>query len=237
MYYSNSLNISQCLTLGKWKRKTSKSSALTARYSLHTYILYTTPSSTTTNSFTHINFFPKKTMYSDVRYIVLVAINLMKTGMPWDWDPFEAISQPTWIKAWFLFFLFFVFSFTSIKFLLTTTTPSEHNNTTKVVVKFGEFDPHLAVALMLGIVFPQVLFWYALFFVLVFSFCSEWFLNFLRCFNNCLMSLLSTIPIFIVVIRATAAGFRTEANARWYLRRRSLDDGGVLLESSEDGQV
>lgn len=174
----------------------------------------------------------------DIRYIVLVAINLMKTGMPWDWDPFEAISQPTWIKAWFIFFLFFVFSFTSIKFPLTTATASSNSrNTAHIIVKFGEFNPHLAVALMLGIVFPQVLFWYALFFILVVSFCSAWFLNSLGCFSNCLKSFLSTIPISIVVIRTTASGFRTEANARWFSRRGSLVDGRVVLESNEDSQV
>lgn len=179
----------------------------------------------------------------DIGYIVLLAINLMKAGTTWEWDSFEIISQPTWIKAWFVFILFFVFSFTSIKLPLRSSSDSATSTTTAhVVVKFGELNPNLAVALMLCTIVPQALFWYALLIALFVSFFSEWFLNVVNCFNKCLKSLLTTLPIFIVVIRATAAGLRsTEANTRWYRHRgrRSLDDGEGLesTSSEQDGLV
>ena len=35
--------------------------------------------------------------YIDLRYIVLLAINTLKSqaASPWDWDPYQALGQPT----------------------------------------------------------------------------------------------------------------------------------------------
>ncbi|KAK9934181.1 hypothetical protein M0R45_021333 [Rubus argutus] len=151
-------------------------------------------------------------MYIDIRYAVLLAINMFKygVGMPWDWDPFHTISNLTWTNACLLLILFLVFSFISIKVHVPLTTTHLTSSTTcsttnTVLVAFEEVSVPLAVALMASaLVFPQALFWYAYPFIVLISSCFGELKRFANWFHN----VLTAIPVLNVIMTATIVGWQ-----------------------------
>ncbi|KAK9927753.1 hypothetical protein M0R45_024921 [Rubus argutus] len=155
-------------------------------------------------------------MYVDIRHFILLTINMFKNvvGMPWDWDPFNTISKLTWINASLLLILFLVFSFISIKvhvpFTLSAEPSSASTSSTittraEVLLRFGELTAPLAVALMAAaLVLPQALFWYAYPIILIISS----FLGELKRFANWFYTVLTTIPVLNVIMRATMVGWQ-----------------------------
>lgn len=151
-------------------------------------------------------------MYIDIRYAVLLAINMFKygVGMPWDWDPFHTISNLTWMKAFLLAIFFLVFFFISIKvhvpLTATHSTPSTTSSTTDaVLLSFVELSAPLAVALMASaLVFPQALFWYAYPIIVLSSSCF----GELKRFANWFHTVLTAIPVLNVIMTATIVGWQ-----------------------------
>ena len=72
----------------------------------------------------------------DLRHALLFAINILKSqvGSAWDWEPFDTIRHPTWIKSFTLAVLLLIFPFTCIQVPLRL-------NTGHIIVRFGKFDP------------------------------------------------------------------------------------------------
>ncbi len=76
-------------------------------------------------------------------------------------------------------------------------------DTAHIIVRLGKFDPCLTVSFAASIVFPQALVWYAYPIILVISFWSSWLLNVLGCFLFWLRNVITRIPVFKIIIRAT----------------------------------
>ena len=136
--------------------------------------------------------------YIDLSYIVLLAINTLKSqaASPWDWDPYQVLGQPTWLKACLLALLFLVIPFTSIRLPLNTPSDTRH-----ILLQFGEFNPQLTFALICSILFPQALFWYVYPIIISVFVWSPWILNFLKW----LQGVLTTIPVSNIIIRANSS--------------------------------
>ena len=86
----------------------------------------------------------------DLRHALLFAINILKSqvGSAWDWEPFDTIGHPTWIKSFTLAILLLIFPFTCIQVPLRLATGH-------IIVRFGKFDPCLTVLLLASIMFPS----------------------------------------------------------------------------------
>lgn len=95
---------------------------------------------------------------SDVRFVILVAINIVKShvAMPWEWDPFEVANDITWTKFFILASLFFFFSFIAIE-IISLTSP---NNMGFVKVQINNFSPTFSTCFLACLFLPQFLFWY-----------------------------------------------------------------------------
>ena len=138
--------------------------------------------------------------YIDLRHSLLLAINILKSQLATTlaWDPFHTIDHPSGMKNLTFTILFLVFPFTCIQVPLTCSLDTAH-----IIVRLGKFDPCLTVSLLASIVFPQAIFWYAYPIIIMISLLSSWLLNVLWRFLSWLRKLLTSIPVFDIIIRAT----------------------------------
>lgn len=137
----------------------------------------------------------------DLRYTVLLAINILKSQVatPGEWDPYQTIRQPTWMKDSFLALLFLVLPFTSIKLPISTQSATRH-----ILLWFGEFNTQLTVAFIGSILFPQALFWYFYPIIISVFIWYPWLFNFLKWSHG----VLTTIPVCKIIIRATVTSLQ-----------------------------
>lgn len=129
----------------------------------------------------------------DIRYAIILAINIMKSqaSIPWDWDPYELMSNLTWSKFWLLFTLFLVFSFTSFKVPLTCPIDIWH---VRVRVRVGEFSTTLVVLMVTSLLLPQLLFWYTYPIIVLLFMCSSWVFKTFKSFLHWARAILVTVP-------------------------------------------
>ncbi|KAL1552644.1 hypothetical protein AAHA92_13415 [Salvia divinorum] len=141
---------------------------------------------------------------SDVRFVILVAINVLKShmAMPWEWDPFEVTNDLTWIKFLLLTTLFFFFAFIAIE-IISLTSP---NNIGFVKVQINSFSPTFSTCFLACLLLPQFLFWYVYPMILL----SFWWY---ACVSSTFVSFLtwvgarvSEMPDLNIVIAAANAG-------------------------------
>ena len=165
----------------------------------------------------------------DLRHALLFAINILKSqvGSAWDWEPFDTIGHPTWIKSFTLAILLLIFPFTCIQVPLRLD--SGH-----IIVRFGKLDPCFTVLFLASIVFPQALFWYAypIIINIMISFCYSWLLNVLGSFLFWLQNVLTSIPVIYIIIRATITRWHNlhevEAVERYQQSQEPGSDAGAL---------
>ncbi|XAR70565.1 hypothetical protein NMG60_11027460 [Bertholletia excelsa] len=129
----------------------------------------------------------------DLRYAVLIVINIVKShvGAPWDWDPYNIILGLTWSKFWLLSISILFFSFTSIALPLNCPL-----NLSYVSLRFKRFSTSLAILLVASLVFSQVHFWFVYFIFLIFSqsYFFDWLSYVLRGFIQWVQVSSSNIP-------------------------------------------
>lgn len=95
---------------------------------------------------------------SDMRFMIVVAINIVKShvAMPWEWDPFEVTNDLTWTKFLLLTSLFFFFTFIAIE-IIPLTSP---NIMGFVKIQINKYSPTFSTSFLACVFLPQFLFWY-----------------------------------------------------------------------------
>ena len=137
----------------------------------------------------------------DLRYIILLAINNLKSqaASPWDWDPYQN-TWPTYLAE----------SLPSRPSLPSTSlnlnqTPPQYSiwyeTYTVILLQFGAFNPQLTFALICSVLFPQALFWYVYPIIISVFVWSPLILNFLKW----LQGVLTSIPVSNIIIRASSS--------------------------------
>ncbi|XAR54876.1 hypothetical protein NMG60_11030200 [Bertholletia excelsa] len=169
--------------------------------------------------------------YVDVRYVVPLGINIVKShvGRPWEWDAFDIVGEPTWAKLWLYSFLLFLFPFVSVEILLTS---SPHNAIRHIHLRVGDFSIILMLANFASLFLPQTLFWYAYLIMVLLSSCYIWILDLFVTILHWVQANHCRVPILDIIV--TAAHDNHNELGAIARPRRVLEDARV---ANEDGEV
>lgn len=145
----------------------------------------------------------------DLRYIILMLINIFKSTSS-DWDPFHLLLYYDFDPILFSFIihinkilllisLSFIFSIISIRIIHMT---NYSNRPINIKIQFGTFSKFFKILCIITLLLPQVLFWYILFIIILFSLlfmsCPNWISN----LCEWTLHILSTIPVLTIFICA-----------------------------------
>lgn len=147
----------------------------------------------------------------DLRFVFLLIINIVKshTSIPWEWDPFDVVSDLSWMKFWFLTILSFVFSFVSIVIPL--------NNIVYIQVQVKNFSPTLLICFLASLFFPQLLFWYVYPIILLFFLCYACIFNMFTRFISWVQTIFSMLPDLNIFITATNREWHEEGEVEEFV--------------------
>ncbi|GMP95637.1 hypothetical protein CsSME_00044601 [Camellia sinensis var. sinensis] len=139
-------------------------------------------------------------MYVDVRYLVPLGINMLKShaSWPWDWDPFNMLTIPNWPKLGLFFFLFFLFPFAAVEVVVTCPSNARH-----IRFRLRNFSVTLVVTVASSLLLPQVVFWYAYPIIVLLCLWYAWLANVFVSFLCWVQAMLSTVPILNIMITTT----------------------------------
>lgn len=138
----------------------------------------------------------------DLRHTILVLVNILKSGIgpPWQWDPFNVVAvshQFTLMEASILLFMF-IFSVTSVKI-------RARSEQWQICIRVGNFSTTLTLSLLVCLVVPQCVFWYAYPMILLISMNYTWLAKTFNTFLDWLQGMSPSMPVFNIFVVTTLA--------------------------------